>query len=110
MKDHEHDELYIITLEVQQATLTKPQTFLQHISTTDELSRVLYIVSPGYVFLMEVDGRVAYDDPAVTDLGWEALAQQQYHFPGTADLDKVGIARQIALECLVARKSSTLQK
>ena len=96
MKDPENPDPYIVTLEAQQAALTKPQTFLQHINATDLLCRVLYIVSPAYVFLMEANGTVVYDEAVVVDRDWEELAQQQWYIPRIADRDKVKTARDQA--------------
>jgi hypothetical protein len=100
MKDPEHDEPYIVTLEAQQAASTQPQTFLQHINTTDSLCRVLYIVSPAYVFLIGEDGNVVYDDAVVVDMDWKELAEQQWHVPGIADINQVNYARNQALVSL----------
>jgi hypothetical protein len=93
MKDPENADPYVVTLEAQQAAVTNPQTFLQHINATDELCRVLYIVSPAYVFLMEADGTVVYDDAVVIDMDWKILAQQQWHIPSIADLSRVKATR-----------------
>jgi hypothetical protein len=104
MKEPESADPYIVTLNAQEAALTKTQTFLQHVNATDELCRVLYIVSPAYVFLKEADGSVAYDDAVVVDLDWEEFAQQQWSIPNIADLNKVKTARNNALSNLSVKR------
>ena len=89
IKDPEHDESYVVVFEAQQAALNKPQTFLQYINVVDELCRVPYIVSPAYVFLMEMDGTVTHDEVVVTVLDLEELTQQQWHIPGISDHNRI---------------------
>ena len=97
MKEPESADPYIVTLNAQEAALTKTQTFLQHINTADELCRVLYIVSPAYVFLKEANETLVYDDAVVTDLDWDALAEQQWQLPSVFDHDQVKTNREKAL-------------
>jgi hypothetical protein len=104
MKAPEQNEPYLITLHEQQAALTKPQTYLQHINATDLLCRVLYIVNPAYVFLKDSDQTVVYDDAVVVEYDWEELARQQWVIPSIADIDGVKTNRSRALMRLDLRK------
>jgi mannose-6-phosphate isomerase-like protein (cupin superfamily) len=72
MKEADRPAPYSLRLETEQAILTRPGTFLQFRNHTPAPCRVLYIVSPGYVFLME-EGSVAYDDSVVLEEDWEEL-------------------------------------
>jgi mannose-6-phosphate isomerase-like protein (cupin superfamily) len=72
MKDVDQLEPYSLRLKAEQAILTRPGTFLQFRNHTPVPCRVLYVVSPAYVFLME-GGRVAYDDSVVLEEDWEEL-------------------------------------
>jgi quercetin dioxygenase-like cupin family protein len=72
MKDTDQLEPYSLRLEAGQAILTRPGTFLQFQNNSHAPCRVLYIVSPAYVFLME-EGSVAYDDSVVLEEDWEEL-------------------------------------
>ena len=72
MKDADQLEPYSLRLKAEQAILTRPGTFLQFRNHTELPCRVLYIVSPAYVFLME-EGSVAYDDSVVLEEDWEEL-------------------------------------
>lgn len=72
MKDPDQPAPYSLRLEAEQAILTRPGTFLQLRNHAPAPCRVLYVVSPAYVFLME-GGRVAYDDSVVLEEDWEEL-------------------------------------
>jgi mannose-6-phosphate isomerase-like protein (cupin superfamily) len=77
MKDADQIAPYSLRLKAEQAILTRPGTFLQFRNHTPVPCRVLYIVSPAYVFLME-GGRVAYDDSVVLEEDWEELKEVQW--------------------------------
>jgi len=77
MKDADQLEPYSLRLKTEQAILTRPGTFLQFQNNSHAPCRVLYIVSPAYVFLME-EGRVVYDDSIVLEEGWEDLREVQW--------------------------------
>ena len=87
MKDRYNKNPYAIPLEPGQAVLTKAGTFFQLSNTSERSCRVLYIVSPAYVFLMN-NNEVVYDDALVLDERWEALPQT------TAKLYSVGQYRR----------------
>ena len=67
------------------------------------MCRVLYIVSPAYVYLVNEKGSVLYD-AVVTELSWKALAQQHWNLPATADISQIQTARARALELLHAQR------
>ena len=72
MKEADQPAPYSLRLEAEQAILTRPGTFLQFRNHTGLPCRVLYIVSPAYIFLVE-EGRVVYDDSVVLKEDWEEL-------------------------------------
>ena len=72
MKDADQIAPYSLRLKTEQAILTRPGTFLQFQNNSHAPCRVLYIVSPAYVFLME-EGRVVYDDSVALEEDWEEL-------------------------------------
>src|SRR5215470_15233110 len=51
MKDIDNPKRYKVELGPEQAALITPRTLLQHINRTNMVCRVLYIVSPTYVYL-----------------------------------------------------------
>lgn len=77
MKAADHLEPYSLRLRAEQAILTRPGTFLQFRNRTPAPCRVLYIVSPAYVFLQEA-GRVIYDDSVVLEEDWEELEEVRW--------------------------------
>ena len=99
MKDPEHSEPYVVSLRAQQAALTRPKTFIQHINTSDEVVRVIYITNPAYVFL-KTDKGVEYDDAVALDLDWEALAKRNWQVPAITEIDRLRIDRERAFSRL----------
>ncbi len=106
MKDTQTRDPYTLRLAKQQAVITKPSTFFQLINPTGVTCRVLYIVSPPYVFDRQ-DGQILYDDTVVFDENWQALAQLNWQ-PSVLVTGRVTAeARQAALTRLArcARRS-----
>ena len=68
-----HDEKpYSLHARTNQAVLTEPGTFLQLINEGSKPCKLLYILSPAYVF--EKSGeQVIYDDSVVLEEGWRDL-------------------------------------
>jgi hypothetical protein len=97
MKDPDHPHPYSLQLEVEQAILTRPGTFLQFCNNTHVPCRVLYFVSPAYVFLSE-EGRVTYDDSLVLDEDWKGLKRIDWKPRGLRSLNSIRKARQVAKE------------
>jgi hypothetical protein len=104
MKDQVSLSPYTLQLHPEQAAVAQPLTFLQHINNYLQPCRVLYIVSPAYVFALDDRGHVVYDDAIVTLLDWDALAQQGWKIPEIMDLNQPRQDREIALADLHARK------
>lgn len=102
MKELENPIPFTVSLTPQQAAITRPGTFLQHINMTNELCRVLYIVSPAYLFVTPEAEYEGYDDAAVTDLDWEDVERQHWYFPALANLDATREARARAIARLKA--------
>lgn len=60
-----------------EAVITERGSYLQLINDSSTECRVLYIVTPAYVFLLEGDV-VEYDDAVVLDDGWDALRERDW--------------------------------
>lgn len=103
LKEAGSPEPYIVHLAAEQAAVQCRGTFFQLINPGDTLCRVLYIVSPPYVFDQQ-DGEIRYDDALVFDDDWDTLAGQQWLPPALRNPAVTPQARQAALERL-ARKS-----
>jgi hypothetical protein len=88
---------YTLQLTAEQAAIQRPGTFFQLINPTDALCRVLYIVSPPYVFDQH-EGAIRYDDSLVFDEGWQALADLKWQPPALRDGRATPEARRAALE------------
>ncbi len=72
MKDPDGTRPYSLQITAEQAVLTGPGTFLQFRNHTHDPCRVLYIVSPAYIFVIE-EGKLIYDDSVVLEENWEEL-------------------------------------
>jgi mannose-6-phosphate isomerase-like protein (cupin superfamily) len=102
MKDTDQLDPYSLRLEAEQAILTQRGTFLQFRNLTGLPCRVLYIVSPAYIFLME-EGRVAYDDSVVLEEDWEELEKMNWKPAKLRSLDSIRKDRQAAKERFAGR-------
>lgn len=69
---------YDCKLKKYEAVLTEEGTFYQLNNESDKVCKVLYIVSPAYLFEI-VDDQVVYDDAIVLDEGWDQLAQLNWN-------------------------------
>jgi len=97
MKDSDGTGPYSLQITAEQAVLTRSGTFLQFRNHTHEPCRVLYIVSPAYVFLMQ-EGKLIYDDSVVFDEGWEELEKINWRPAKLRSLDSIRKDRQAAIE------------
>lgn len=84
-KAENDEEQQEVDLGPNQATIIKPNTFLQLNNPNEEdTCRVLYIVSPPYVYdVIDNDGEkeVVYDDSFVYDEEWNELAKTNWPLP-----------------------------
>ena len=74
MKTREEGNLYYLRISAEQSIITRPGSLLQLINRGDEPCKVLYIVSPAYIYEMS-KGVVIYDDTAVLDEDWKDLRE-----------------------------------
>ena len=74
MKGAEDETLYYLRVGPEQSIITRPGTLLQLINRGDNSCKVLYIVSPPYIYEM-LKGKVIYDDSVVLDESWEDLRE-----------------------------------
>lgn len=61
------------SLDAHQALLIKPGSFFQLLNRGTVPAKVLYIVSPAYLFRLQPDGGIDYDDAFVPHEDWEQL-------------------------------------
>jgi len=102
MKDPGGEARYAVQLGPEQAVITRPGTFFQLVNQTDEPCRVLYIVSPAYVFELDESGNVAYDDSIALDEDWAELARLDWQPAKLRDTGRMTEARKQASERLAA--------
>ena len=81
MKEINNEEPYSLEVIPNQAVLTRPGTFLQLVNNDNNAPcDVLYIVSPGYIYLYDKKTRsVIYDDSTVLDEDWDELRKSDWH-------------------------------
>ncbi len=97
MKDPDGTRPYSLQITAEQAVLTGPGTFLQFRTHTHDPCRVLYIVSPAYIFLIE-EGKLIYDDSVVLEENWEELDKIDWKPVKLRSLDSLRKDRQAAKE------------
>lgn len=81
MGEQSDDSHYELNLLADQAVITRPGTFFQLVNLTKESCHVLYIVSPAYLFEMDENGNVVYDDSIVLDEDWDDLKKLNWQLP-----------------------------
>jgi mannose-6-phosphate isomerase-like protein (cupin superfamily) len=110
MKEPALGQPYTLELSPEQAVVTRPGTFFQLINVHSHLCRVLYIVSPSYLFELDDDGRVVYDDAIVLDRTWDELARIGWELPHLAGLEAIREERERAFKRLGAHKAPVQQQ
>jgi len=105
MKDKDNPRPYEVEIGPEQAALIAPCTILQHINRTNMVCRVLYIVSPAYVYLPSSEASHSYDDAFVLAHDWDTLANEDWVLPELADLASLESARATAITRLNEMRS-----
>lgn len=86
MKDQDSSRPCRLTVQPQKAVLTRPGSFFQLINLTRTLCKVLYIVSPAYLFEKDNNTKkIIYNDALVFDEAWEQLAKMNWNHPCLMD-------------------------
>jgi len=104
MKDADQIAPYSLRLKTEQAILTRPGTFLQFRNHTPAPCRVLYVVSPAYLLVME-KGKIVYDDSIVLEEGWEDLGEVQWKPEKLRTAGLTPKVRRAAAKRLAAKQS-----
>jgi len=94
MKDPAAHAPYALDLAAEQAALTLPLTFFQLVNRSDAECRVLYIVTPAFVFEVSASGEVLYNDALVFEGDWNDLAAAKWVTPELDDLEAIHAARR----------------
>lgn len=106
MKDHEHTEAYTIDVDANQAVLTKPGTFFQLINRGVDTCKILYQCAPAFVFDMDENGTVFYNDAIVLEnYSWEKLKSLNWDIPELkTDIEVLKKKRQEAIKRMQSNK------
>jgi mannose-6-phosphate isomerase-like protein (cupin superfamily) len=95
MKGPGDDQPYELQVSRGQGVLTEPMTFFQLVNPDAiHAARVLYVVSPAYLYLPGVDG---YDDAVVFHETWEQLAAERFRARGVNDIETARARRARAM-------------
>lgn len=96
MKDISRDEPYTLCLGSEQSVMTEAGTFFQLINDGDENCRVLYVVTPSFIFECDDAGRILYNDAIVLEKDWDLLAKIRWTPAELKDLSKIRRDRENA--------------
>jgi len=108
MKEEGQEQPYSLDVNPQQAVLTKPRSFFQLINPSPtSVVRVLYIVSPAYVFDADKSG-VYYDDAIILHETWDELGRHDWKIRQLENLAAIEQQRRIAIDRIAKRKSETV--
>ncbi len=94
IKEAEDDVPKVLHAEANEAVLTKSGSLFQLRNRGEGSCRVLYIVSPAYLFEMDELGSVVYDDAFIVKESWEQLGQQHWKPSALPSLESLRIARE----------------
>lgn len=97
MKDKYSDKMYFIDVLPNETVLTEPCTFFQLINNTDEECRVLYIVSPAFIFEVDETGKILYNDQIILNKTWEQLEHDNYKITELDDMEQIKKSRKESL-------------
>ncbi len=100
MKDPRASAPYTLDVSGEQAVITRPGTFLQLINRSDADCKVLYIVTPAFVFVTDTGGEVIHNDAMVLDHGWDDLAAMEWTLPDLVETEAIQASRREAQEKL----------
>lgn len=89
MKDDKVHEPYTLDLSQEQSVVTKPGVFFQLINSSNKECRVLYIVSPAFIFECNDKGEVIYNDALVLDHDWNKLSSMNWAMPQLVEINAV---------------------
>ena len=98
MKDSDHPDSYTLDVDANEAVLTKPGTFFQLINRGQMTCRVIYYCTPGFVFELDANGNVVYNDAIVLPYTWKELKERNWYIPEMDDLEGIKKRRQEALD------------
>lgn len=105
IKTADQTEPVRLAVEANQAVLMKPGSLFQFKNTGDKACRVLYIVSPAYLFEMDASGGVLYDDAFIVTESWDELRKQNWKPNGLPCLEAMKAAREESYSRMKGRKS-----
>lgn len=101
MKDPQSDAPYTLTLIPEQTVVTQPGTFFQLMNTWSKPARVLYIVTPAFLFEADESG-VKYNDAFVLDETWEDLEKTNWKVPQLQAMEALKKEREASKKRLPA--------
>lgn len=103
LKRRQTGELEVLQLAEHQAALTRPGGFLQLINRSVFPCRLLYVVAPAYVFEVDDNGDVVYDDSISLDESWDELEAADWQPKRLTSAGDTEQARRAAVERLRRR-------
>lgn len=86
-----------------QAVVAQPGTLFQITNPGDSPASVLYIASPSYVFELDSDGNLAYDDAVLIAQTWDELERAGYDIPAVNMTPYEAQARRLESTRRIAR-------
>jgi mannose-6-phosphate isomerase-like protein (cupin superfamily) len=93
MKDKNSEDMYFITVKPNETVLTEPGTFFQLLNNGKDICKVLYIVAPAFIYEVDENGNVLYNDQIVLNMTWEELRKNNWTIPELNNLDEIKKSR-----------------
>ncbi|MCE5295341.1 MAG: hypothetical protein LLF94_12120, partial [Chlamydiales bacterium] len=92
-------------LHAEQAVLTKPGSLFQLRNIGPEPCKLLYIVSPAYLFELDSAHNVVYDDSIIVKETWQELEKQNWTPRGLPSQEVLSIARAESYKRLASKNN-----
>lgn len=106
MKDPSLPEPYELTFHERELVLTRSGTFFQLINKSDKLVQTLYGCAPAFVFELDDNGEITYNDQIVPGKTWRELAEINWCLEEMKDLEQLRRDREAAIKRMIARQGS----
>lgn len=101
MKDPSFPDPYELTFDERELVLTRAGTYFQLINNSDTLVETLYGCGPAFVFELNENGDITYNDQIVPGKTWEELAEMKWQLEEMQDLEELRRERNAAIKRMI---------
>ena len=100
MKMDKRETIDTLQLKTNEAVVSRPACFFQLKNSGHEVCKVLYQCTPGFVFELDDQGNLLYNDAIVLSYSWEELKKMNWRIPELMDIEAIRKQREEAVRRL----------